>query len=973
MKPNFTIMASKVMFSSITILFLILIALIPTISADVEPNDDMTNAESTTDFSNVVGDVDIAAGTPDIFDYYALSLTGGSNGDALTINVSVAGLTPPCIMRIFMPSDNGFNFEIVNKTIVMDSVASLNFNATVTGTYLLEFMGGTFSYDATYSHINPGNNPKYDGNDDFASATVLTDGATGNPSMVDGQNYVDIYKFTTAANDLVDINLTGANINAWTTMLLTQNYFDASAGRVEIGSGFYHISFTETVPSTYYIVLNSPSSILSAEGSYSYDVSIKPPAVNVIPVMANALITPTSIVDDKAVNVTFSVDAIDTDGTVVSVNATCALWTGEIALMENASYTWSGWKVIPPGSSIGVHDVVFKATDDRGEWNATAMVEITVVKGTPFTYYYSIELDEDSPDLYVDLVSILTDKDGDPPLFEIWSGDSWGVSYYGDIYKAAMYNDTHLVMHLEENQYGKDQFMVNVSYPEGWFDYIDFNVRVNSVNDVPTWLQFNFLEPAYDPIEIVHNETIYIELLEDVEYDMNITAWDVEDGDYLFYGCNVSNTEEFVVNDAGGHIYFAPTQAHADIGVLYTEFWVFDLDASTSPSNTTEVVFYIDDSIDVPYGSTLDYNIVDMDPEQAGDNNLCVNFTVTRPMDDDGDTSFSYYFDFDGDNDNEFIIFDCDNEFVYTEYTYPSPGTYSVYVWVEDESGYGFHLYLRLVVTEPNLEPEIEWYDPGFEEEDLEPDPSVLISFDRCEIETDIEEDKSLEMVTLTSTYNFAGTCGEDVVVIHIYQYIESTFDVYYPFYDPTDFTEKLEIEPSGTTWSYTLTDVMEIDWELWEAVLILYEEMDDPEPQTQTYAAVAWTEDARYNYDTIEVTWTGETIDNYDDDDDDDTDPPLIDWDEPGDVALFSMFVLGAIIFLVALTLFVIILMIKLKRRGKGEEVRREERRDYDEDDDDSWYCPRCGFLTIGGQCRECGWAWDNIGDGERETDYDR
>jgi len=918
--------------AAILLLSASLLVLAGSVSGDAEPNDTIANSESTTDFSNVVGSVDIGAGTPDIYDVYSLALTNGANGDYVQFNLSVTSLTPPCIMRVLTPTDNGYNFEVVNKTAFTDGVVNMNFNATVTGTYYLELMGGTFNYDGTDGHIQPGSNPGDSGMDIFSNARDIVFGDdSGSGQFIDGQNYVDIYSFSTTTGHLVDINFTGANIGAWDIFFLDSSFSPVSKD-IKKGNGFWSCDFQEDTSSTYYIVLNSAYELLSTAGSYTWMSSIEPAPANMIPHISNPSIAPNTILSHQDREITFILDAVDTDGVVTDVNISCALWSGNWPLSPSTGNSWGALhKILASNvSSPGVYDVFAKVWDDDGEYNNSYIGNITVESGSVVypDIGASIMMDEDDEDLYIYLDQYLEDIHKDLQDYIVWQNGYGVVGYFGDIFNASLYNATHVVIHLKEHQFGYDEFKVNVSYTDGSYVHIDFFVTVSSVNDIPEWRQFNFIEPARDPIDIDHNETIYIDLYEDIEYQMNITACDLEDGDSLLYGCNESNNDAFIMDDYG-NIHFTPTQAYADVGVFRTEMWVYDIRIA-GPANTTDVIFNISNVNDAPYGAELEYNINDQDPDQDGDNNLCVEFTVTRPEDEDGDTYFEYDFDFDDDGVPDITEGWTDDESIHATYTFPYAGEYFIWITIRDEGGLSTYVNATISVTEPTPEPEIEWWTSGFYLDDLAPDPDVEIDFVSASVVFELKRDTPEDgIISFTTTYRFAGTCSDDVVIIHIYNsYNSYDEDWYFPFYDPVDYMGQVEIEPSAGAWETVLTSVFEMDQDTYDDLVELSElnEVEEPvEPFYYLFLALGWTEDVRYNYDTIQVEQV--IIDDNQEDKKVQEDPPIIDWDDPGDVTLVSMFALSAVVFVVAISLLIIVIVLKKKRRDRDgeEDVARE------------------------------------------------
>jgi hypothetical protein len=465
--------------------------------ADTVPNDTMGTAETTTAFAEVVGTVDITAGTPDIYDWYVVSLTGTATCDAVTLPIDVTGVTPPCEVRVYMPTDQGMNFLVADMQTFGDGTITANFNATTTGDYYIEIEGGVFAYDGSAGAITAAQaNPGFSDNNAFATADVITTGSGGG-TFVDGQNYVDIYTFTTSTNDIVDINVTYTN--SWGFQLFDSSYNDVTwtSGKVMNWTSGATISFTETAGATYYLALNCPIQTLTAAGAYTYDASIEPPAANVLPVVASAAVNPTSLYDNVGGNVAFSCDATDANGMVVNVTVACSnLWTGERYLTKGTGNAWSGTFNIPADNisetEVGNQVITFKAYDDwaaGSEYN-TSDVNLTIELGnrapeldsTP-TFPYAIELDEDDPMYEMDLSELVVDEDEINLTYEF----NGAATFVGDniTVKLNSTNSVNMTITLEENGFGMEEFTVNASDADGLFVEFNVTVDITSVNDIP--------------------------------------------------------------------------------------------------------------------------------------------------------------------------------------------------------------------------------------------------------------------------------------------------------------------------------------------------------------------------------------------------------------------------------------------------------------------------------------------------------
>jgi len=886
-------------------------------AAETEPNNGMPTADQIVPATPMTGDVNSTAGDP--IDFWNITLTGGATAaNRLRLDVTITKIFQAAgtgWINVTQPTDNGYNFAVAKFTIFDNGVYHFDMNATATGSYFVEILGGDFDYSIVPAALVSGANANFDDNENFSTADALT--PTGSNGFTDCHDYVDIYKFTTVASDIVMINFTGAaigNVASISGFYFLDNAtklaptWGAAATKTD-ASTFYNVSFTGHA-GTFFIVLNAPTWAMPASGTYAWTAKISTPAANKIPALSAKAITPSTIKNTQDNNVLFSINAVDSDGTVKNVTVACsALWTGEWYMTKGTGNAWSVTKKILmaniSATELGNQSVTFKAIDNDVEYNTTTM-NLTVIQGNlaPTSDYnvttpYAISVAEDSGNYLKNLTDLVDDEDAANLTFEVGTGATFSDVYNG-VNISVEIQGTWMNVTLEDDGYGVERFTVNAT--DGEF-YILFNVTftITSVNDKPIWGHIEKVVPAGTDVSIVWGENTTLDVDEDTVYNFTLVATDV-DGDALTYDSNISSKDNFAV-DENGNVTFTPSQADIGTGVAYAlwyvEFDVYDASSTLTPANKTTVVFNISNVNDVPEKAVIAYAITDADAKQAGNNNLTVKFTITAPADEDGDNNFTYKFYWN--NGTTADTTETHNEATFViEHTYAAAGLYIVKVVVDDQNGGTNTSYsVEINVSAPNLKPVPEQWIMGWKTADKTGDAAVEITFGVCTVTVKTEKDKpAAGKTTTTTTYAFSGTCGTDVTVIYLYVATQKNTDeyTYYAFTDLNAPTEKVEITPESGAWSWSSTYTFAYD----TPAPTTGGGTPSTDVYTTWYSAVGWTADGTFNWAEKKVA----APISGDDDTDDDSSP----------VMMYG--IIGGVVLLVIIIVVVIIVIMMMKKK---------------------------------------------------------
>jgi hypothetical protein len=314
------------------------------------------------------------------------------------------------------------------------------------------------------------------------------------------------------------------------------------------------------------------------------------------------------------------------------------------------------------------------------------------------------------------------------------------------------------------------------------------------------------------------------------------------------------------------------------------------------------VIFNVSNVNDVPEMAGLSAAITDADiATPLVKENLTAVFTVTAPADEDGDNNFTYKFYWNNGTTADQTVGPLTNATFTVAHAFAATGNYTVKLVVEDGNGGKNTTYLVVSIIKPVDKPKQEWWPLGWGTDDKTGDSAVAITFTTCTMTIKVEKDKpTAGKSTMTTTYSFSGTCGSEVTKIFIYQASQKNADayIYYPFADPEDVLQKLEITPSGGTWSYAYTDTFE------HTTTDITVDDDDATTDTYTiwFAAVGWTEDGKYNWAEKQVA-AGTTGDDDDDDDDN----------------MMMYAIIGGAVLLVIIIVVVIIIVIMMMKKKKA------------------------------------------------------
>lgn len=902
------------------VLVLLMAAFAMIATAETEPNNGKgTAANQMVTAVPCAGAVDATLGTPDPYDYWNITLTGGAAAHSkLKLDVTVTGWAGPGWINITFPDDQNYNFLMGKFQIQADMAFVAFMNATVTGNCYM-IIGGPaakFTYSITPTVTSDPANTDFDNNDTFATAYVLPKPtATANNALILEKDFVDIVKFTTTASEIVNITITTADVGEFNYYLFDNAYAAVAFSWYTDNAATKAYINTTGHAGTFYLAICCPMKTLAVGGTYTLTSNIAAPPVNKIPALSAKSITPSTIKNTQDNNVLFSINAVDSDGTVANVTVACAaLWTGEWYMTKGTGTTWTTTKkiLIANMTSVGNKSVTFKAIDNDVEYNTTTM-NLTVIQGNlkPTSDYnlttpYAISVAEDSGNYLKNLTDLVDDEDAANLTFEVGSGTTFSGIYNG-VNISVEIVDTWMNVTLEDDGYGVETFTVNASDAE--FS-IEFNVTftITSANDKPVWDLIEKVIPAGTDQDIVWGVNTTLAVNEDTTYNFTLVATDV-DGDALTYDSDITGKDNFKV-DANGNVTFTPSQADVGTGVDYAlwnvTFEVYDASSTLTPANTTKVVFNISNVNDVPEKAGITYAITDADAKQTGNNNLTVKFTIAAPDDEDGDTNFTYKFYWN--NGTTADTTETHDAATFTiEHTYAAAGFYIVKVIVDDQNGGTNTSYTPAInVSAPNLKPVPEQWIMGWKTADKTGDDAVEITFDVCTVTVKTEKDKpAAGKTTSTTTYTFSGTCGTDVTVIYLYVATQKNTDeyTYYAFTDLNAPTEKVEITPESGAWSWSSTYAFEYD-----TPAPTTGGTPSTDVYTAWYSAVGWTEEGTFNWAEKKV--AAAPIGD-DDDTDDDTSPMLM----YGIIA-------GVVLLVIIIVVVIIVIMMMKKKKAAAAQA---------------------------------------------------
>jgi len=873
-------------------------------------------------------------------------------------------------ITVYLPTDNGWNFLLFNKSVSGDGRVWINFTTQVNGEHYIVFEGNFTDYDATTPVITASTpNPGYQDNNTFQSATPIPRGQVNcSGNLIDGQNSVDILNFTAEKGDKVDINFTLPD--AWDLFLIDSD-FNKTGGRTKAGPGWKCVNFTETKQGggDYYIAVNCPERSTSVDGPYSFKSNITPTPVMREPVIWAPLITPQTIPHNQDTILDFEVFAKDNVwGKVQNVTVNCTtLWTGKWFLEETVAEKWGGSFKLLGTNMTGPdnHTVQFKAVDNDLGSNIT-FANITVYFGNrgpvsshTLTDPLLFEADEDSADALLDLDQFVTDPDSDILQYAIETGNN-ATRYYGELVNVSLDHRAILTIECLPDMNGVENITMNCT--DGLVEY-RFNITFNilPMNDPPEAPGFEwFVNDAI--IETLERENMTVTF-------MVTRPVDIDNEPFYDYYFDYDGDGEWDENITRGEFIFYYPHTYEIPGDYTVTLMVKDGGNATATSSQNITVIE-----PIGFGPVWWYTGWQMDEKEGVlDNKINITWTtceVHSTPDDNASLNrraIDYFFEgscspdvdiihiYTGsqEDDEDFFYFPTENvelndstwklmaiepksgswSYAWTDYTGDDPnasdGSDGPFLWfaavawsvgdfniAETEAD---HYINGLKVLRPDANDSknvSEWWIGGFTLDEFPPDTSVAITFDSCKIVTTEKRNTPIKgNITLEVYIEFAGTCGLDVVVIHMYQWMEIPGQVgYHPYLDPST-AGILEITPSAGIWSFELLVAYDIDQEAYDAIKKITKDLDLPEVK-EKLLAVAWTADNRYNY-------AEKTADHTDDDKKDDDGGIL------SNRPLMIMIIVGIILIIV---IFIVIIVVVARRKAKKEaEIREMERQRFE------------------------------------------
>jgi len=226
----------------------------------------------------------------------------------------------------------------------------------------------------------------------------------------------------------------------------------------------------------------------------------------------------------------------------------------------------------------------------------------------------------------------------------------------------------------------------NVDLQQGWINgsvaaiddsnltsaHVPLYINIKAEYTNPKFLVLENTDSQIEPVQIVPNGTIQLDILEDNTYGWIVTAVD-NDGDIPTYSTDFKN-DRFFFNVVTGEISFTPNQD--DVGSHEITIELFDAHNKQNPVSEFVLNLTVLNVNDPP-------SAPEINRESSSDNNLTVKLIATPATDEDGETSFEYQWDMDGDGTTDIFGVDMIN----VTYTYSEPGTYNVKLTVTDSVG----------------------------------------------------------------------------------------------------------------------------------------------------------------------------------------------------------------------------------------------------------------------------------------------
>lgn len=487
----------------------------------------------------------------------------------------------------------------------------------------------------------------------------------------------------------------------------------------------------------------------------------------------------------------------------------------------------------------------------RIQTNNIATNKMPTITGAPM----GIEFPEDTMDNSIDLSAIFGDPDGDTLVYTI--NEPTGMLTFD--HAGAALNITPMAE-------WSGNVTVNITATDGYWELgFEFYVNVTPVNDLPMIYNITGLNATIDTT--MDKMAVYTDVMQGDEASLQLTAMDMDSQDVLTYALSNITGLNATVDNATGLILYTPD---VDDGP-YVEFIV-----NVTDTNMTNDSVLIKMNIkNIEHGP---YNVSIVAPEADAFLEGKFNLTSSHAMDLDipwGDElNYTWESDVDG-------ILGYGMELIDVSLTM---GYHNITLTVEDATGLTAEDTIQVFMNKSGgpgtIDP--EWWAIGFDnDKEGTGNESVTVKFTLAKVNVTTEMDVPEEgKMTVTTKIELAGTCSDDVVIVHLYRGMQTNDEDFtvYPFTDPADYITKVEVTPEDGKWEWSYDDSAEYD--IPEPT---GDDDDDVEPSTDVYhdwfAAVGWNNMGDYDIAFREAKADDIPDPTDDDDDDDDDDEILPEW----------------------------------------------------------------------------------------------
>ncbi len=426
--------------------------------------------------------------------------------------------------------------------------------------------------------------------------------------------------------------------------------------------------------------------------------------------------------------------------------------------------------------------------------------------------------------------------------------------------------------------------MVNVTVKDdnGSSDYVVLNISINNVDHAPMDVEITAPE-TYTVVEGLFT-------LEGTATDLDIPwgdtlnfTWESELDGELGYGATLddvnlsvgSHNITLTVTDSTGLTGTDMIVVNMSDGSVEPEWWITGFEPDKEPVGDLDIEFYAavrifnmtDDGTDTTMSTY--YKLSGLSSEEI----IIVIYSAMQMDDDD----YTFYPMADPNEPTESVMIEpVDGIWVWESWynlTFPTPDPVDgadgddppvITYWfacVGWDNWGNYDIDFASAVEEDPGDPvktiDPEWWLMGTTDDDIEDietyDSAVEVAWVKCDVETTIV-DNGDDTTTMTTTYDFEGTCSDEVTVVYIYTgtSIDGADFTYYGMADPDDMMKKVEIDAESGAWSATYTS--ELTYPTPEPVTDGGDGDGGDPPTVETfYLAVGWAPTG-FGYDTIKL-----------------------------------------------------------------------------------------------------------------------